>query len=158
MYISKRLLAIPLALILGYSLAWAQTAVPNFAMLGPSNPAGYCVAQVAPTGAGNNPNVGSLCFDDGGVFFAKAGKNYAALGGIQGPPGPAGPVGPAGPQGPQGIQGIAGPAGQQGPAGAPGATGPQGPAGTMPASCPNVKLTAVNPDGSFVVSFGSGCK
>src|SRR5581483_12481499 len=124
MYISKRILVIPLAVLFGYLGALAQTTVPNFIFLGALNPAGYCQNQTAPTGA-NGSNAYSACADSGGLFGAATGSKYASLS-VPGPPGPAGPQGPAGAPG---AQGPAGAAGAQGPQGIPGAAGAQGPPG-----------------------------
>jgi Collagen triple helix repeat (20 copies) len=87
--------------------------------------------------------------------------------GPQGPAGPAGAVGAQGPKGDAGAAGATGAAGPQGPKGDAGATGPAGPAGaTGPQGPPGpatfakgcaMKVTAINADGSWAVTF-SNCQ
>lgn len=91
----------------------------------------------------------------GGPYIDPVNMLTAGLPGPPGPQGLAGPAGASGPAGPQGIQGVAGPAGATGPQGAQGLPGANGANWT---TCPAFKINAVNPDGTWNVSFGAGCK
>jgi hypothetical protein len=118
--------------------AFAQ-GVPTWIFgIGPLNPAGYCVTQLAPTGVGGTP-AGFFCVDGGGVFYANSGAKFAAQGGgTQGPKGDKGDTGATGASGAQGLPGI------------PGTPAPSNWTGSF-------KITGANPDGSLIVTC-TNCK
>lgn len=94
-----------------------------------------------------------LCATPSDVQISANGAAYATLKGPKGDPGAAGPTGAAGAAGPAGAVGPAGAPGAVGPAGA---TGPAGAAGSFAKTC-TMKITSVNPDGSWAVAF-SNCQ
>ena len=148
----RRILLVATTLTLVLSLAYVF--VPTWTVYAQTVPTGSSFGFGISTGSCQSPTKGLviICGTSSGIQVSTDGSSYGPVVGTPGPPGPQGPAGPAGPVGATGQTGPIGPIGPAGP------QGPQGPTGTMPASCPSFRLNQVNADGSWNVSFGSGCK